>query len=558
MRAVVPINKTVAVMNDQANLPAVSVDPWRQATQKQQETALLREQFIRPVLDHIHSGVSQNVAVRNLLAHLEAGLLGDRFESVARSLGRNNKVPGRSSILNWVKHYRESGRNGLLDSYTGRVRQDRGWEAVAVQLYNIPSKPSFSAVAIRLREEYGFADASDSAVRRYLKNLPATLNTNSPMRLGKHYHQQNRGKYVMRDATVLQVGEVYEGDGHTVDTYIAHPNHGGPWRPELTVWIDVRSHYIAGWYLSEAESALSTLFALSNALVTHDHVPAWLHIDNGSGYKSKLMSDENTGFYARFNMSTSFSIPGNSKGKGLVEHWFRTFRDHHDKFFNGGQDYCGHDMADEINRRLSDHIKQGKRKLLGFNEYRDSVARFIHAYNHRATKSLGGKSPIELWQQLQPVPVELPAAAIIRPQAERTVRRCCVQLHNRYYEHTALAQYDGRTVRVEYDVHTDDRVWICDDKNRLICEAPLKTKIAWMPESRLEEARKKREKGRLKRLEKKAELIRAEERGAIDHTDTLHSLEQFGADHQELIIRDEPEGAITLDIDIYDDSYLEE
>lgn len=553
MAQAVPINRTVQqLMAHSTNTPVVR-DPWLDASPKQQQLALQREAFIRPVVEHLQQGLSTNVAVRNLQAKIDAGHLSATVQQLIAGLSKNGKPPGRSTILGWVKRYREAGINGLVDKHTGRVRQDRGWEAVATQLYNIPSKPSFSAVAGRLRDEYGFVSATDSAVRRYLKALPATLNTHSPARLGKHYYQQNISPYKCRDVSVLDVGEVYEGDGHTVDAYIAHPSHGGPWRPELTVWIDVRSRYIAGWYLSEAESSISTLFALSHALITHDHVPAWVHIDNGSGYKSKLMSDKSTGYYERFNITPTVAIPGNSRGKGLVEHWFRTYRDHFDKFWNGGQDYCGHDMADEVNMRMGDAIRQGKRKLRSFDEYRNGIANFIDTYNNRTTKTLDGKSPAQVWADLKPVAVGLPAAAVIRPATERVAQRCTVALHNRKYENKALAQYEGRTVQVEYDIHTDDRVWILDDKGRLICEAELKTKVAWLPESRLVEARNKREKGRIKRLEKKIDLVRLEESHTVTSTEQLAALDEFDAAEDNDFELPEPEGAITLDLDIYDD-----
>lgn len=534
--------------------PAVLNDCWSQATPKQKETALLRQEFIQPIVEHQSRGGSLNVIIKNLLLQIEGDCCPQRLCNIALALGRNSKPPGRSTIINWVNQYQQQGINGLLDKHTGRVRKERGWEMMAAQLYNIPSKPSFTAVAAKLRE-MGHDSATDSAVRRYLKSLPATLNSNSPARLGKHWHHQNRSRYTMRDETVLLVGEVYEGDGHTVDCYIAHPGHGGPWRPELTVWIDVRSRYITGWYLSEAESTTSTLFALSHALTSHDHVPAWLHIDNGSGYKAKLMCDESTGFYSRFNMQTTFSIPGNSRGKGLVEHWFRTFRDHHDKFFNGGADYCGHDMAEEVNRRLTDSIRQGKRQLRSFYEYRDSIEAFIQTYNQRGTKTLNGLSPAEVWQGLERVPVELSAAAVVRPMVERVAQRCTVRLDNRHYEHPCLVNWEGKKVHVEYDLHTDNKVWIFDEKGRLICEAPLKTKVAWLPESRLDEARGKREAGRIKRLEKKIALVKAEEANQIDQNDVLDGLENFNADE---IVLPADANEKRLIIDVHEDDYLNE
>lgn len=530
---------------------AVSVSPWEAATEVQQHVALKRERFLQPLLELIVHGVSASNAVRNVIAQINAGNYPESFLSLARELATKNKaMPSRATIFNWLKSYQSTGKQGLLPSHTGRVRQDRGWEHLAIQGYNIPSKPSYSDVAKTLRECHGFTDASDSLVRRYLKSLPARLNSNSPARLGSHYHALNRKAYKMRDRASLLVGEMYEGDGHTVDAYIAHPATGTPYRPELTLWLDIRSRFVVGWYFSDAESSFSTLYALSYALITHDHVPAFVHIDNGSGYKSKLMSADSTGFYSRFAITAQFALPGNSKGKGDVEGWFKLFRNQHDKFWNNGQDYCGHDQSPDTNRRITDLIKSGKRQLLSFEQYKASVGDYIQRYNNRVQKNLGNQSPAQLWATLRPVPVELKSAAVIRPMTRRTVQRCMVRLDNRHYEHPMLIDYHGHDLNVEYCVINDAQVWIYDAKQRLICIAPLKTKQAWVPESRLEQARQKREHGRVKRLEKKIQQAKAEEALQFDQRHTLENLERWHADED--VFLEEPGERLSIDLNDFE------
>jgi len=548
MNTITPISKTTAAIIEHDKQLVVE-NPWYAASDSARETAMLREQFLAPLVSLVNTGVSDRPAIRNVLQNIASGNYAASYIETAYKLGRGGKLPSRPAISNWLKAYRQAGRNGLLTKQTGRVRKDYGWEHLAIQLYNIPSQPAYSTVALKLREEYGEASATDSAVRRYLKSLPSTLNISSPQRLGKKYHKLNRGKYIERTTESLLVGEIYEGDGHAVDCYIAHPNTGLPWRPELTVWIDIKSKLIVGWYMSEAESAHSTLFALSHAMLTHDHVPAWIHIDNGAGFKAKILNDESVGFYKNFNINTTFAIPGNSKGKGLVEGWFRPFRDRHDKFFNGGQDYCGHDMAEEANRQITIEIKKGKRKLRSLAEYTESVARYIALYNQRSQKSLDGKSPADCWAELKPIAVGIPAQAVMRPSEQRTARRCAVTLHKRRYEHNDLALYDRKTVEVQYDLHDDSKVWIYDDKKRLICIALLKRKTAWMPDSRLEEGRKKREEGRVKRLQRKIDLVEKEERDSIDAAAQLEHIEAITQD--DFIIEHDPSSD-----DIYNDIAL--
>jgi|GEM_PF-719893 len=562
MTNVVPITAlTRSLLERRGELQTSTTDRWQSATHKSRSLANQREEFLRPLLKMVAHGVSTNVAIKNVIAHVECGQTTQRYIDLAYQLGHRGKLPGRSTIHGWIKAYQSDGKQGLLDNKTGRVRKDRGWEALAIKLYNIPSKPSYVAVAKQLREVYDIPaeSATDSSVARYLKSLPARLNTNSEGRLGKHFHNLNRKSYVMRDMSVLDVGEVYEGDGHCIDAYIARQSDGGPWRPELTIWIDVASRCVVGWYMSTSESSLSTLFALSHAMIKHDHVPNWVHIDNGSGFKSKLMSDESVGYYARFAISQTVAIPGNSKGKGLVEHWFRTFRDEHDKFWNGGADYCGHDQSPDALHRINDNIKSGKRKLLSLEQYTRSVADYIERYNARIHTALNGKSPNDLWSQLTRNQLIIPAEAVLRPSVKRVVNRNMVRHENRYYEHPMLTDYHAKSVVVEYDIHDDSKAWLYDDKKRLICEAPLKHKKAFLPDSRREEAKLKSTQGKIDRLQKKVDLVKAEAISHIDHTHTLDALEKYGADAPSINSRDDliDSPTTTLDIDIDIDNTLD-
>lgn len=558
--ALVNTVKNPPTRKPEPQLPAViTEDAWGAATDAHKTVALNRYAFISPMVELMHQGAKQNTAVDNLHHKLEMALeYGDTSAllSTALKLGKRGKLPSKPTIKRWIKDYLNEGKTGLLPKNKGRVRQTYGWEADAMAMYNIPSKPSMADVAFKLRC-WGFEDATASRVRTYLKSLPASLGANSPMRVGKHNYRLNKMKHVERDKTALLVGEVYQGDGHRVDCYIAHPNTGMPYRPEMTVWIDVRSMYIAGWYLSDDESSISTLLSLSSALVKHDHVPAWVHVDNGSGFKSKMMNDDSIGFYDKFDITTMFSIPGNPRGKGQVEGWFRKFRDQHDKFFNGGKDYCGHDQADEINRQLTIRVKQGKRKLRSLHQYVDSIKEYIDAYNNEPQKGLNGKSPAELWATLDRVPVELQAAAIIRPRETRKVRKQSITIHNRKYRHDDLVHWLGYEVIVEYDLMDDEHVWLYTEDGRLICVATLSHKVAYLPKSRRDEALMKRDKGQTKRLQKQLDEKKARNQSPIEADTTLDALNMnhdvIDADYHIIEQHDTDDEVLSALIDEYDD-----
>jgi putative transposase len=505
MGSVQALTKQIRHMSD---LPAAlnPDDAWVTATADQKRVAEFLESLLKPLSQLVEDGASMNNVAALFVSQSAAGKLDARMRHLMTLVGWETvSVP---TIKRALSAYRKEGVTGLLPKYKGRVRQDYGWEVRAVALYNIPGKPGFADVASRLIEE-GFEDVTESRVARYLKALPATLGKNSPSRIGPHLHKLRRQKFQRRSLDEVLVGEIYAGDGHTCDCYVGHPNTGKPFRPELTAFIDIKSGYVAGIWFTESESAVSTLFALSHAMRANDHVPAWVYVDRGAGYRAKMLSDEVTGFYSRFDIGMIGALPGNPHGKGWIERWFRTVRDKHDKFFAGGQVYCGDDMAPETNRRLSADLNKATptRTLPSMREYVESFMRWLEHYHNQPQDKLNGRTPAQVWAGLQRVSVELDMASVIRPREIKTVTRQTVRLHNRFYYAEALALFDGKKLHVEYDLFDDSRVWLFDDKGRFLMEALWAHEIGVLPVSRLEEGRDRRAAGQVKRLERKLDEV---------------------------------------------------
>jgi putative transposase len=541
MGAVLKLTREV---RDVAELPAaLGVDRWAAAPAAQRRVAELRQALVAPLAALVEGGASISHAAElfhtraaarvldptaaHVLAMLNAAEADDATPADLASLGHGG-APSVPTLKRWISAYRRDGKAGLLPRHTGRVRQAYGWEVRAVAEFNLPSKPGYADVAWRLRAE-GWASATESRVKRYLKKLPATLGPLSPARVGPHLHRLTRQRFQRRHLDDVLVGEIYTGDGHTVDCYVAHPNTGKPYRPELTLFMDVKSRAPVGWWFTESESAHSTMFALSHAMACLQHVPAWVYIDRGAGYRAKMLNDEAVGWYRKFDIEPIGALPGNPHGKGWIERFFRTCRDKHDKFFAGGAVYCGDDMAPEVNRRLSAELQAGRRTLPPLDDYVRSFAGFIGRYMDEPMDVLHGRTPAQLMAELTPVALHLDATALMRPSKLATVRRQEVRLHNRFYFHEALALYDGKQVRVEYDIHDDRLVSVHDTKGRLICEAKKSTVIGVLPISRIEEGRDRREKGQVKRLEAKLDEVHKRRRDPITAETQVLAIEQLQA-----------------------------
>lgn len=570
--AVVAMNKLSEVHNqNHGNTDLVKVDPWREAKPEQRELALKRESFLQPFVELINTGVTQRNAIRNVLAHIDAGTYPAIYLTNAQSLGRKNRIPGRSTISGWLSAYLSRGRSGLLDQHTGRVRQAKGWEAQACHLYNMPSKPSYAAVARKLREEFGHTDATDSAVRRYLQSLPAELGENSPARLGRKLYNNSQRHFIRRTTESLQVGDLYQGDGHTLDVYLAHPVTGDIWRAELTVWMDIKSRYIVSWYISNAESAIDTIRCMAQALVNHNHVPPLLYVDNGSGYASKMMDDEVSGFYQRLDMDCIFALPGNAKAKGQVERFFRTMERDCNIWF--GEAFCGENSAQDITTKFVNDCKRGKKQPPSLAEWCSRFEDWLTKYHNRPHPEFKQTTPAELWGELQCNPVNMDVMELCRPQKERKVQRGSIRIDNREYRHAELVSHNQRSVLVEYDLMTDAQVTIRDIKGKFICDAQLVKKRNYIPDSRLDEAKQKSTKAAVKRLELKIDEKKARAGLLLDHADTLDQLEEMGESEVQArqtielatLIEDTPDidvidlgpepEADEIDIDILSDDY---
>jgi len=523
MGSVLKLANDVRQMND---LPAaLNADPWATASEEQRRVAGFREALLQPLADLVNQGTSINRAAGLLVAQLANGTAEMRIKHMAAMLHADGAM-SMPTAKRWLSAYLKGGKTALLPRHTGRVRQDYGWETRAVALYNLPGKPGYADVTSKLIQE-GFEDVTESRVKRYLKALPATLGKLSPARIGPHLHRLTRQKFQRRSLAEVLVGEIYAGDGHTADCYVADPNTGKPYRPELTCWIDIKSSYLAGWWLSESESTESTLFAMSHAMRMFNHVPAWVYVDRGPGYRSKLLSEKGTGFYDRFDIGLIGALPGNPHGKGWIERFFRTVRDKHDKFFANGTVYCGDDMAPETNRRLSADLAMGRRTLPSLKSYVDSFTAWLEHYHDQPQDKLDGRTPAQVWAGLQPVPVESGMDAIVRPRVERTVRRQTIQHQKRFYYAEALALFDGQKMVMEYDLHHDSHVWIFDGKGRFVAEARLVNTIGVLPTSRLEEGRDRRLAGQLKRLERKVDEAKARRNDPITASDQAAAIESL-------------------------------
>ena len=496
------------------NLPVVPLEKtWQDATDKARRTAQLRMVIAKrlAVADSVDKGYAK------LITDLDVGLVKSSVSDAVIALG---KTPKRATAYNWVKAYKDNGLTGLLPNYKGSVKATHPWAHKCLEFYHSPNKPSFALVAHMLGQE-GFKGVSQGKVRRFINGLPQELGPNSPYRMGSKLHREKHKDHLIRDTTHIAPGILYNADGHTIDVYLAHPQTGNPCRMELTAFQDVGSRKIVGWELSHAESAISTLTALTRCIRVHGHVPAILYVDNGSGYKASLMNDETSGIYDLFGIDVIYAIPGNAQAK-WIERFFKHMEEWVGKLFPS---FCGRGHTEREKHKILKEVKQGKRVLPSVDDWIAAFTNFLEHYHNSPHPEIEDKTRQQVWDEgLVRIDTGITDYGYL-PRAKVNVRRGRVVLHKRTYAADMLHQYNGQELLAAYDMHDDKHIKLQTLDGVFIMLATLKSKTHAIPTDRIEEAKVKRLHGRLKRIDNERREIEAQE--AIEHVIDVETTEQF-------------------------------
>lgn len=493
----------LAVMPTAQVLALRQRDPWREATDRARQVATWRETVVAYVRTLTNEGISQNNAVGLLLERGEAGQLPAHFATALKGAAKGGRdAPSRSAICGWCAAYRVGGISELLPDHKGRVVEAAGWWGPALEYFNSPSSPDMAAVHRRLVEVDHFPVSYDQ-VRGYLSSVPAMYGRNSPARIGKNLYRLTEKAYLRRSVLCALPGDILAADGYCADVYLAHPLTGGLWRPELTVCIDVRSGFIPYWRADEHEGTYAVQNMWAEAFSRWNHTPIFLYVDNGSGHKNRMMSDENIGFYKRSGIvEVIHALPGNPHGKGWIERFFRTMKDDFLKM-DFPQFYCGKDASQDDLRYVVREVNAGRLQAPSLAEFTEKFNAWLMRYHARPAPAEPNRTRAEIWGDLQPIPPADSCKELKRQATQLTVRRASVKHYKREYGHPDLLAFNGQKLIFEYDLTDASFAVLRTLDGRWICDAPLIKAHDVVADNRMEDGRQLRANNAIRRLEKK-------------------------------------------------------
>lgn len=405
----------------------------------------------------------------------------------------------------------------------------RPWLHPLLRLYSMPTRPSILWCLEELRRQ-GVSDLpTPRTAQRAIADLGAV--TRNQGRLGPRALKKFRA-YVKRTFDELEPLDVISADGHTFKAEVRHPQHGGPFRPEIVTVIDIATRRVIGFSVGLAESAWTVADALRVA--AGEGIAAILYTDNGCGFVNEYLDDTALGLLGRLGTSHETAIAYNAQARGVIERLQASLWKREAKTLPA---YVGQDMDREARQAVYKVSRQeiraaGQSRLqMSWDEFMEFVAGAVARYNDRPHSSLPRiravdgalrhQTPNEAWQAALDAgwsPILASDAELddlFRPHVSRKVQRGTVSLFGGTYFHADLDRGDwhGVEVTVGYDIHSPEKVWVRDPDGRLICVAELDAHARpYMPVSRVDAAREKRQAGRLARIETHRAEILAEGR----------------------------------------------
>lgn len=358
--------------------------------------------------------------------------------------------------------------------------------------------------------------------------------------------------YIKRDWLIFQPNDIWVGDGHGFKAKVAHPIHGQPFQPEITVIIDAPTRYIVGWSVSLSESTIAHADALRHAMSRHAP-PLMYYTDNGAGPTGKMLDADISGILPRLGIEHATGLPGNPQGRGVIERFWQTvtipLARRYATFVGASADSSTKTLtlrklgsamnAERQGKELSQEQRRARAKMPSWRQFLADLEAAINDYNHAhehselKTATRGDYATPAAYRARRLAEHEqdnLPLSAaelalMFRPEEIRTVQRGMVDLFGNTYSSVALAEHHGERVRVGYDLHDAQSVLIKTLDGRFVCQAEFNGHVrAAMPMSRMEQKRAERVRNKERRLAEQRALARAELNLPLEHQSSFDAL----------------------------------
>lgn len=360
--------------------------------------------------------------------------LGERARKVWQGPDGRRRRMAKKTLEEWLYRYRRSGFDGLLP----RPRQDRGkvraLDAQTEELVLAMKRedPGRSAQLI-LEELEGVGrlrrgQTSVSTIQRLLRREGLTGVSRELERPARLRWQAAR------------CGQLWQGDA-LHGPALFNPAAGRATRVKIFALLDDRSRLVPYLRADFHETQKEFLRVLAGAVLRRG-IPRALLLDNHGSFTGSDVREA----CAQLATRLIFTRPNDGPAKGKIERWWRTLRAR----VLDRLDAQRVTTLDELNVRLSAWVES--------------------EYNTRPHASLGGRTPLEVWEEdadeIRWVDEPDAVEKALMGELQRKVRDdSTCQVRGRTLE--VPPQLRGRSVVIRYSFLQPERFWIEDGRTRI-------------------------------------------------------------------------------------------
>jgi putative transposase len=355
-------------------------------------------------------------------------------------------------------------------------------------------------------------------------------------RNGSKFVSEHIIKSIIRDDSLLNVGDVWVADGHKLAFDVVNPTTGRPVRMLLILVIDWASRYPVGASLAVTEDSQHICVAFRNGFLNayqpgreHENplpayavLPKHVYLDNGKAFRSKLFNEkwedhdlatELGGIFPRLGIGVTFAEAYNARAK-IIERFFHTMQEQFERFIGT---FRGASIADKP-ATLMRNEKWAKKVFEGtpptVEETMAMIGFYIrHVYGETPHGGLQGRTPFAVYSS-----ASVPAERRVDPAnlnfmmltAERKrVRNEGIRLNHCLYWHDSLVDHIGQPVVIRFDYADARWILVYSQQDRFICQAELRRAqhpfIKLDPDNPTAHKELQREYQEIKRLQKQTE-----------------------------------------------------
>ena len=313
---------------------------------KQRELALAKYDLIKIWenyrLEQKQKGTSKKVADREFLTTYNTGLLYSKIFNVLGNISIG-------ALYRWKMLLdKNPDWTTLVGNYNytanGCYRTSLNENEIKIFLNILLSPNKFSigrAISLTqyiLKEKNAENIPTEVTFRRYAKWYKANnLDKWTLARDGMKALKDKVEPYIVRDVSMLEVGQVLIADGHTLNFQVINPFTGKPSRATLIGFLDWKSGGLVGYDIMLEENTQNIANALRNAILNMDKVPEYVYQDNGRAFKSKFFNGDSkfeelgfTGVYQKLGITPVYATPYNARAK-VIERFFLDFQESFEK-----------------------------------------------------------------------------------------------------------------------------------------------------------------------------------------------------------------------------------